>query len=65
MEGDMFESITRPGVGLRLESWADAASATARTADRPGRTRIVRVIRDYGMRRREEAPQYYPAAPAA
>ena len=28
-----------------------------------GRTRIVRVIRDYGMIQRGEAPQYYPPPP--
>lgn len=62
LDGDIFDSITRPGIGLLLHAWptlADAALAPA------GRTRLVRVIRDYGLRHREEAPQYFPPVPPA
>jgi hypothetical protein len=60
MEADTFESITRPGAFLLLQAWPDTALAGAGTAKLTGRTRIVRVIRDYGRFRRAEAPQYFP-----
>ena len=59
-EADTFDSITRPGNGLYLRSWRDVASAEAGIRGTPGRHRIVRVIRDYGMFARAEAPQYFP-----
>lgn len=58
--GDTFDSITRPGNGLYLRSWPDLASAEAGIVDTSGRGRVVRVIRDYGMFDRIEAPQYFP-----
>jgi heme-degrading monooxygenase HmoA len=58
-----FESIMRPGHGLTMRGWPDTRSATASVGGQPGRHRIVRVIRDYGMRDRAEAPQYYPPVP--
>jgi heme-degrading monooxygenase HmoA len=57
---DSFDSITRPGNGLYIRSWPDLASAEAGISGRPGRHRVVRVIRDYGMFERAEAPQYFP-----
>ncbi len=56
---ELYESITTPGKLLRLVSWRDAVAAEAW---QPGgvRHRRVRVIRDYGMADRREAPQYYP-----
>jgi heme-degrading monooxygenase HmoA len=64
---EMFESITNPGKILLLASWADAATASAWRPAQPAgvgaqRHRQVRVIRDYGMFDRREAPQYYPDA---
>ena len=62
---DLFESITRPGMALLLNFWADAEAARIWLA-RPSRAlrqRRVRIIRDYGMFSRTEAPQYYPPAP--
>jgi len=62
---DLFESITRPGMALLLNFWADAEAAGIWLA-RPSRAlrqRRVRIIRDYGMFSRTEAPQYYPPAP--
>jgi heme-degrading monooxygenase HmoA len=61
---EVYDSIYNPGKALVLASWADAAAAGA---FRPGavanaetmRCRTVRVIRDYGMFDRREAPQYY------
>jgi heme-degrading monooxygenase HmoA len=55
-----FDSIMRPGNGLALLGWTDQAAAKAGIQAMPGRHRIVRVIRDYGMFERTEAPQYYP-----
>jgi hypothetical protein len=54
---------------ILLASWRDAAAAQGwKPAASAGvqRHRQVRVIRDYGMFERREAPQYYPARePAA
>jgi heme-degrading monooxygenase HmoA len=65
---ELFESITSPGKQLVLASWRDGASASSWTPSvggaggRPGiRHRRVRIIRDYGMFDRREAPQFYPA----
>jgi heme-degrading monooxygenase HmoA len=60
--GDVFDSITRPGNGLYLRNWPDIPGATDGVAAFPGHHRIVHVIRDYGMFARTEAPQYFPAA---
>ncbi|WP_428488770.1 antibiotic biosynthesis monooxygenase family protein [Rhodopila sp.] len=58
--GEAFDSITRPGNGLYLQSWSDPAAAEAGISQMAGRHRVVRVIRDYGMFARAEAPQYFP-----
>jgi len=60
LEADMFDSITQPGNGLWVRSWRDLPAAEAAITSMPGRHRVVRVIRDYGMFARHEAPQYYP-----
>jgi heme-degrading monooxygenase HmoA len=61
---EVFESITNPGKLALLASWrdADATAAWAPKAfgDAAVRHRRVRVIRDYGMFERREAPQFYP-----
>jgi heme-degrading monooxygenase HmoA len=66
VDQEVFESIMNPGKLLLLVSWRDAAAAerwTPRTwADGKLRHRRVRVIRDYGMSDRREAPQYYAEA---
>jgi heme-degrading monooxygenase HmoA len=59
-DADGFDSITRPGNLLYLRSWPDLALAAVAIAALPGRHRVVRVIRDYGMFARAEAPQYFP-----
>ena len=58
-DGTQFESITRPGHGLTLQGWPDQSEAEASLAGVSGRRRIVRVIRDYGLRDRAEAPTYF------
>jgi heme-degrading monooxygenase HmoA len=59
-----FESIYNPGKLLLLVAWRDGAAAEhwkPRTAAGGKlRHRGIRVIRDYGMSDRREAPQFYP-----
>lgn len=65
IDSELFESITSPGKLLLLASWRAAESAAAWCPSKPDaatslRHRRVRVIRDYGMFDRREAPQFYP-----
>jgi heme-degrading monooxygenase HmoA len=67
---DVFDAVLAPGEIVLLLSWKDRAAAEAFegkvTLPEGGRMRRVRVVRDYSMRDRREAPQYYPeVAPAA
>src|SRR5580704_9546047 len=66
IDQEVFESITNPGKLLLLVSWRDAAAADhwkpRAVAGGNLRHRHVRVIRDYGMSDRREAPQYYADA---
>jgi len=61
---DVFDAVLTPGEIILLMSWRDqdAAVAFEASANPPegARLRRVRVIRDYGMFDRREAPQYYP-----
>ena len=59
-DAELYESITTPGKLLLLVSWRDAAAADAWQPPAPVRHRRVRVIRDYGLADRREAPQFYP-----
>ncbi|MGH7041839.1 MAG: antibiotic biosynthesis monooxygenase family protein [Acetobacteraceae bacterium] len=67
LAGDRFDSIPNPGKGLTLSFWLDPDTAAANAPGGPeiGRWRVVRIIRDYGMFERAEAPQYYPPAARA
>lgn len=65
LEHDLFESIYNPGKVLVLASWRDKVAADGwKPAAFEGagdiRHRQVRVIRDYGMFERREAPQFFP-----
>ena len=65
VEQELFESIYNAGKFLLLASWRDGAAAGAWTpSEIPSapsvRHRKVRVVRDYGMFDRREAPQFYP-----
>ena len=64
LDRELFESIYNPGKLVLLAAWKDAAAAERwKPREIPGgatRHRRVRVIRDYGMSERREAPQYYP-----
>ena len=61
---DVFDAVLTPGDIILLLSWRDKAAAEAfrnSVALQDGaRLRQVRVVRDYGMFDRREAPQYYP-----
>jgi heme-degrading monooxygenase HmoA len=62
VDHDLYESIYQPGKRLILASWRSKADAGDwRVAAAGVRQRIVRIIRDYGMFERREAPQFYPA----
>jgi heme-degrading monooxygenase HmoA len=65
---DVFDAVLTPGDAIVLAAWRTAADAQAfeDRAARPegARLRRVRVVRDYGMFDRREAPQYYPDAKA-
>jgi heme-degrading monooxygenase HmoA len=61
VDWDVFESIVQPGKFILLTSWRDVAAAEGPLQSGADiRHRRVRVIRDYGMFDRSEAPQYYP-----
>ena len=65
VDREVFESIYSPGKLLLLASWRNAADASRWAPKHPAaakslRHRHVRVIRDYGMYERREAPQFYP-----
>jgi hypothetical protein len=63
---DMFDAVLTPGDLILLMSWRDHAAAEsfekAASLKDGARLRRVRIIRDYGMFDRREAPQYYPDA---
>jgi heme-degrading monooxygenase HmoA len=64
---DVFDAVLAPGDLIQLLSWRDNVSAEAFEAATHlpdgARLRRVRVVRDYGMFDRREAPQYYRDAP--
>jgi heme-degrading monooxygenase HmoA len=68
---DVFEAVLTPGELLLLLSWKDEGAAETYESDRASpdgndrRLRRVRVVRDYGMFDRREAPQYFREADEA
>jgi hypothetical protein len=62
---DVYDAVLTPGDVILMMAWKTTADAGAfaRSGMLPsgGRLRHVRVVRDYGMFDRREAPQYYPA----
>jgi hypothetical protein len=61
---DAFDAVLTPGNLILLISWRTRSNAESfeKTAKLPSdaRLRRVRIVRDYGMFDRREAPQYYP-----
>jgi heme-degrading monooxygenase HmoA len=67
VDHDLFTSISTPGKVAVLVAWTDAEAAAswapaAAEGVRALRHRRIRIVRDYGMFDRREAPQFYPAA---
>jgi heme-degrading monooxygenase HmoA len=61
---EAFESLYNPGKRLLLVAWQDAAAAFRwRPGGSADRHRRVRIVRDYGMFDRDQAPQHYPPVP--
>jgi heme-degrading monooxygenase HmoA len=62
---DVFDAVLTPGDIILLVSWRYRAAAEGFegfvSLNYGARLRRVRVVRDYGMFDRREAPQYYPA----
>ena len=70
VDHDLFASIYNPGKLALLASWKDAKSAKhwsplKNDAIATLRHRAIRIVRDYGMFDRREAPQFYPDAKGA
>lgn len=67
MEGDVFEHIHTPQRTASLTGWRtqqeadDFASDAIRQNDANANIYAIRIIRDYSLNDRREAPQYYPA----
>ena len=59
-DAELYESIIEPGKLLVLVSWRDAAAADVWQPSEQIRQRCVRVIRDYSLADRREAPQFFP-----
>ena len=61
---DVFEAVLTPGDVILMISWRDDAAAKSFEASvsmpDDARLRRVRIVRDYAMFDRREAPQYYP-----
>jgi len=61
---DAFDAVLAPGEIILLTSWKNESAARAFEADTTlpdsARMRRVRVVRDYSLLDRREAPQYYP-----
>jgi heme-degrading monooxygenase HmoA len=68
VDREAFTSLTQADHHAVLLSWRTALAAQAwrPPAGEAGvRHRLVRIIRDYGLRDRREAPQYFPPPPLA
>jgi len=67
VDGDVFDHISARGRMAILMSWRteqeaeDFANEAIRRNDAEANIYAIRVVRDYGMTDRREAPQYYPA----
>jgi len=63
---DVFDAVLTPGDVILLMSWRNRIHAEAFektcSLQHGARLRRVRVVRDYGMYDRREAPQYFPDA---
>jgi heme-degrading monooxygenase HmoA len=64
VDWDVFDAVLTPGNLILLMAWRRGGAAkefeARATLPMDARLRHVRVVRDYGMFDRREAPQYYP-----
>lgn len=66
VDGDVFDHISTPERAVILMGWRteqeadDFANEAIRRNDVDASVYSIRVVRDYGMTDRREAPQYYP-----
>jgi hypothetical protein len=64
---DIFDAVLTPGDLILMLTWRDNGMAedfeNSAGLSEGARLRRVRVVRDYAMYDRREAPQYYPDAP--
>jgi heme-degrading monooxygenase HmoA len=64
VDWDVYDAVLTPGDLILVTAWKTKADADAfgKSLKLPkgGRLRYVRVVRDYGMFDRREAPQFYP-----
>lgn len=64
---DVYDAVLSPGNLILSMTWKTKADADAfaMSGNLPNgaRLRQIRIVRDYGMFDRREAPQYYPAVP--
>jgi heme-degrading monooxygenase HmoA len=61
VDTEQYNGINTEGKQLLLASWRTSEAAGAWLSEQPSgsRHRHIRIIRDYGMHQRDEAPQYY------
>jgi heme-degrading monooxygenase HmoA len=63
LDWELFDAVPTPGDLILLISWRDHAAAERFedefTVPERARLRRIRIVRDYGMFDRREAPQYY------
>jgi len=58
---ERYDGVLEPHAPLLLPAWTSLTDARAGTPPLPAvRVRHARVIREYGLRDRREAPQYFP-----
>jgi hypothetical protein len=61
---DVFDAVLTPGDIIVLMSWRTQSQAeifeNSISLPEGARLRRIRIVRDYGMYDRREAPQYYP-----
>jgi heme-degrading monooxygenase HmoA len=57
---DLFDGILDPQDRLLLLYWHDAHAMQAWAPQAGTRRRDVRIVRDYGLHDRAEAPQFHP-----
>jgi heme-degrading monooxygenase HmoA len=62
VDAELYGAINTDGKRLLLASWRTSEGAGAWLAQQPSgsRQRHIRIIRDYGIHQRDEAPQHYP-----